>query len=154
MVYQAIIFLDILMSKWVFVLLSVLLVGILFIYEKNKEAVFSFFVLFGGGLIGLLMKIFVQRERPLDEIIDAAGYSFPSGHTLKATLFFGTLVYLYLGKIKNDATKSVFVVFCFMMIFLIGLSRYIAGVHWVSDIVGGFVLGVFWLCFMVVAFDR
>ncbi|SCE89003.1 undecaprenyl-diphosphatase [Micromonospora coriariae] len=94
-----------------------------------------------GGLIGPLLKLLVGRDRPdlLDPVARAAGYAFPSGHALNATLAAGVLLVVvlpYAGRWRVALWVTAVLVAA-----LTGLSRVALGVHWASDVLGGWLLG-------------
>ncbi len=121
----------------------------LFVYlavKKRKEAfVFSILSLVGGAIIGRVLKSAFASERPMGYLIQETGYSFPSGHVLKATLFMLVLLFVFKDKIKNIKWKNTFVIFCWVIIVLIAFSRLYLGIHWLSDIIAAFVVGVAWV---------
>lgn len=102
----------------------------------------------GGTLLMFMMKSLFQRERPVlgTPILHEVGYSFPSGHTTIAMCFYGSLAWILLRHCKSLWLKALCVIVLAMVILLIGLSRVYLGVHYPSDVLGGFCLGLFWIC--------
>ncbi|MFR9777414.1 phosphatase PAP2 family protein [Micromonospora sp. MS34] len=97
-----------------------------------------------GGLLGGLLKLLVGRHRPdlLDPVARAAGYSFPSGHALNATLAAGVLLLVFLPYTRRRRwLRWTLWVAAVLLAVVTGLSRIALGVHWSSDVVGGWVLG-------------
>lgn len=88
-----------------------------------------------------IFKLIFQRNRPsLIALITETGYSYPSGHAMISVLFFGTLSYIIS---KSDIKyKKVIRWFLGIFIILIGISRIYLGVHYASDIIGGYLLGI------------
>ena len=116
------------------------------VYKKrNRDALFAGFVLILGAVFGYLIKLLVVRERPSGGLIEAAGFSFPSGHALIATLLFLVLIYLFKDEIKDRVLRTTFISVSVLLILLIGLSRLYLGVHWFSDVLAGFAFGAFWV---------
>ena len=68
-------------------------------------------------------------------------YSFPSGHSFHSVIFLGLIIYVIHKYIKNSIIKVILECFCLFGILLIGLSRLILGVHYPTDVTGGFLLG-------------
>lgn len=101
------------------------------------------------GSLGLnpLVKNIVQRSRPDEELrlVQEASYSFPSGHAFASMVAFGCVILLLLLFLKPSAFRGVLIVLSFVTILLIGFSRIFLGVHYLSDVVAGFSLGLFWL---------
>jgi membrane-associated phospholipid phosphatase len=96
-----------------------------------------------GGVLGALLKLLVGRHRPdlLDPVARATGYSFPSGHALNAALTAGVFV-LVLLPVARGAKRWVLWGSAIAVTVLTGLSRIVLGVHWTSDVVAGWLLGI------------
>lgn len=103
----------------------------------------------GGGLLQAGLKLFFERARPAEKVIDAGGFSFPSGHATAAMVFFGYLIYLAWKDIRSLAGRLAATVVCVLMILLIGVSRVYLNVHWLTDVMGGFTAGFVWLCLSI-----
>lgn len=106
---------------------------------------------FAGGtlfshLIGQLIKILVGRERPsiLMEA-NAEGFSFPSGHSLTPVVCYGFLLFLLFIKIQSKSIRVVLQILFILLILSIGLSRIIINVHYLTDVIGGFAIGILFL---------
>lgn len=98
-----------------------------------------------GGALGALLKLLVGRDRPelLDPVARAAGFSFPSGHALNATLAAGVLLLVFLPFTRDRPVARVLLwTAAVLLVGVTGLSRVALGVHWVSDVLGGCLLGV------------
>lgn len=98
-----------------------------------------------GGVLGVLLKLLFGRHRPdlLDPVARAAGYSFPSGHALTNTLgaaVFLTVLLPYAGD-RPRASRLLWAG-AIAIPLVTGLSRVALGVHWTSDVVAGWLLGV------------
>lgn len=103
-----------------------------------------------GGLLVLALKGLFQRARPLERLVDAHGYSFPSGHAFGSMVFFGMLVRLaWISRMPLFGRISA-TLLCMLAILLIGISRVYLGVHWLTDILGGFTAGFIWLVASVI----
>ncbi|MFI5933681.1 phosphatase PAP2 family protein [Actinoplanes sp. NPDC051494] len=106
-----------------------------------------------GGLLGIVIKLLIERHRPsfLDPVARAAGYSFPSGHALNATLAAGVFVLVLLPVVRRRWllwTAGVAVTL------LTALSRVVLGVHWTSDVTAGILLGVAVIAATTMAFTH
>lgn len=102
---------------------------------------------------GLVMKYFIGRDRPLGSIGES-GYSFPSAHAMAAIFVYGFIAILILrmndmGK-KKRYSAAILSVAAFL---LVGFSRVYLGVHYLSDVLGGYLIGWFWLNFLVSFFN-
>ena len=109
----------------------------------------------GSSLLNLAIKTTVNRARPkfTHSIATAAGKSFPSGHTQAAVVGFGIIVLVLLPMIA-ERLRVWLVVVAALMVLLIGLSRIALGVHYLSDVVGGLLVGIAWLALMIGAFSK
>ena len=72
-------------------------------------------------------------------------YSFPSGHSMSSMIFYGLIIYYICKNMKNKKLKSFLVMLLSSIIFFIGLSRIYLGVHYATDVVGGYVFGLLYL---------
>jgi len=134
------------------IILSLLFFGILIYRNKINEGFFVIACIFGSFVLGYLIKLLIARDRPEGSIIEETGYSFPSGHALKALIFFSLLIYLFKDDIKSVFLRNIFVFVNVLLIALIGFSRVYLHVHWFSDIIGSWLLGLFWLNLMIFLF--
>lgn len=99
----------------------------------------SFFVMSG------LKEVF-KRQRPESAILEGmTTYSFPSGHSLSSFVFCSILAYLvWSGQIKS-VWKAVLILLLFLIAVLVGISRIVLNVHFATDVIAGFCLGVMWV---------
>lgn len=107
-------------------------------------------VLLGVVLVGQALKIGIKqligRPRPSPELVNVLFdakeiHSFPSGHTVHYTVFFGFLCFLTYTLVKPPALRWPLLVVFGGMVILVGLARVYLGAHWISDVVGGYLLG-------------
>lgn len=121
---------------------------------QRRLAVFLVVTGLGGGLVDSAVKIAVDRPRPVVDhpVSDALGKSFPSGHAMSSTVVYGSLVLAFLPGWSRRVRRAVLAVAA-LLILLIGSSRLLLGLHFVSDVVGGYVLGLAWLAGAVAAFS-
>ncbi len=126
--------------------IGVLLVGIPLLLTRRWWSLFGLlFTTAGGGLVLWGLKLFFQRARPTESFIEVGGYAFPSGHAFAAMAFFGYLIYLAFRHFRHEITRIAVMLFSMIMILLIGSSRVFLNVHWLTDVVGGYVAGFIWL---------
>ena len=103
----------------------------------------------GQGLSHLL-KALIARPRPelaADQFaaLGAESYAFPSGHALSSAIFYGFFAYLLWRRVHRPWPRRLGVGVMLVMIALVGLSRVYLGVHWPSDVAGGYAIGILWL---------
>lgn len=97
-------------------------------------------------LLNLLLKNIVQRPRPEGyRIISETGYSFPSGHSMISTAFYGLLVYLIFKNVKNSKLRWLMCIFLSIIAIGICCSRVYLGVHYASDVIAGFFTSIAYL---------
>ena len=97
-------------------------------------------------ILNQMLKIILKRPRPTEFIIiNEKGYSFPSGHSMISMAFYGLLIYLIYKKIKNKYLKATLIIILLLLILAIGISRIYLGVHYVSDVIGGFLISISYL---------
>ena len=120
---------------------------ILFILIKNKKIGASIFAnLAIITALNQLLKNILQRPRPTEyRIIEETGYSFPSGHSMISMAFYGYLIYLIYKYVKNKYVKWTSMVLLSILICSIGISRIYLGVHYTSDVLGGFLISISYL---------
>lgn len=112
---------------------------------KNKKYYQSKLLLLataGSWILNYILKQVFGRIRPLDYfLVDQGGFSYPSGHTMVATTFYFTIAYLLARRIEDKGKKKTYFLLAAIAIFFMGLSRVYLGVHWPTDILGGFLMG-------------
>jgi membrane-associated phospholipid phosphatase len=126
----------------------------LLIRRRFRLAVFVAVTALGSSLLNGLIKTTVHRARPhlADPVATAVGKSFPSGHTQAATVGFGLLVLVFLPFLPARARPWAWVGAAFMVA-LVGFSRIALGVHYLTDVIGGILIGSAWLLAMTAAFS-
>lgn len=106
-------------------------------------------------LLNQILKRILQRPRPTEfRIIEESGYSFPSGHSMVSMAFYGYLIYLTYKYIKNKYIKWGLTVLLGLLIGAIGVSRIYLGVHYTSDVIGGFLISVSYLIIYIMAVNK
>ena len=125
----------------------IVLTIILFILIKNKKigiSILSNLVIITA--LNQLLKRILQRPRPTEyRIIEETGYSFPSGHSMISMAFYGYLIYLIYTYVKNKYIKWISIILLSILICSIGISRIYLGVHYTSDVLGGFCISISYL---------
>jgi undecaprenyl-diphosphatase len=131
-------------------------VGSVFVIARGRKrlALYLIVTAIGGGLVDTAVKVIVNRPRPeIDEpLIHAFGKSFPSGHAMSSVVTYGALLLVLLPALRRRG-RLVAYVSTAVLILAIGLSRLMLGVHYVSDVLGGWALGLAWLVAATAAFS-
>jgi len=135
-----------LFGEWQFIFFSSLMIALFLFIRKKRHYLFPLLVSVGGsGIFIWLTKLFFARPRPENAVYFLKSFSFPSGHATLAVAFFGFLAYASWRRFNSWQMKiNAFFVFL-TIIFLIGFSRLYLGVHYLSDVWAGFLLGFLWL---------
>lgn len=120
-----------------------------------RPAVYLLVTAFGGGALNPLIKELVNRSRPVlpDPITTAPGLSFPSGHAMGATVAYGALVLVALSYLA-PRWRGLAWLAAVTVVGGVGASRVVLGVHYVTDVVAGWMFGVIWLVLSAVLFNR
>jgi undecaprenyl-diphosphatase len=103
--------------------------------------------LVGGALLDGMLKAIFHRPRPTWDVpaLTARGFSFPSGHAMGSLIAYGMLVYLVVRGLESHRARVGLVAGAVILVLLIGLSRMYLGVHYFSDVIGGYAAGAVWL---------
>jgi membrane-associated phospholipid phosphatase len=110
----------------------------------------------GGSIVNTIVKQAVNRPRPTfrdpGAITFETGKSFPSGHSMSSTIAYGALVLIFLPLIPKRWRVPA-LIGTVLLVLLIGIARLGLGVHYLSDVLGGYVLGLAWLIASTAAFS-
>lgn len=135
-------------SFWVLVLFTFL--------KKYKEGLLIALIVESNEILSTATKTIFFRARPPVELhlYPITGYSFPSGHSLMSMCFYGILIYFAAIFIKNIYLRLTSIILLSLTIISVGFSRVYLAVHWPSDVLGGFLLGLFWISFWIIIYKR
>jgi undecaprenyl-diphosphatase len=136
-----------LLARAQIVLCVVLLLVAVFLLRKQREFVLPLMVtMAGNGIFNFLGKIVIHRQRPSGVgVYTETSFSFPSGHSSVAAALYGFAIY-YLWRQAATWGRRLNILFAgIFLIAAIGFSRLYLGVHYLSDVLGGYLLGVLWL---------
>lgn len=122
------------------------LMAIVLVYNYIRKKAFESKILLmstaGSWILNFLLKQVFQRTRPLQYfLVEQGGYSYPSGHTMVATSFYFAIAYIITRNIKDRRIKAICFIIATVAILVMGSSRLYLGVHWPTDIIGGFLMG-------------
>jgi undecaprenyl-diphosphatase len=132
-------------SLLIFVVFSLFLIS-----KRKKDTFYVLAIVTGlGAILPEIIKIIIERIRPMSNLLLETSYSFPSGHATLSTVFLLSSIFLISPTIKNNFSRIVFII-CTSIIFpLVALSRIYLSVHWTSDVLGGVLLGS--ICYLLVS---
>jgi undecaprenyl-diphosphatase len=120
--------------------------GFLALQTRYRTALFILTTAVSGELIGYGMKSVFMRQRPsfVPHLREAFSSSFPSGHAMQSAIVYLTLGAILMRIAEGHLTKT----FCFgmalLLTFLVGVSRVYLGVHYPTDVLAGWIVGLFW----------
>jgi undecaprenyl-diphosphatase len=112
---------------------------------RPNDAAFLVVTFVGAEVVNGALKLVFHRPRPELAFLHLDTYSFPSGHSTAATAAYGALAFLLWPEVQTRRRQVALVVAAVCLIALIGFSRLYLGVHYLSDVLGGFALGATWL---------
>lgn len=120
---------------------------LLIIFMKNKRIpLYMFFNLTFAFITNEIAKNIFLRTRPIGiNLIEETGLSFPSGHSMVSLSFYGFIIFILFKKMKNKKLKNILNIILGILIITIGFSRIYLGVHYFTDIIGGFLLAIIYL---------
>lgn len=134
---------------------NLLLILFFIVNKRHKDAlVVTVVALSSLGLMFLLKNSF-QRIRPEEAMVQGIkNYSFPSGHALMSLAFYGLLIIYAARHIQNRILRQSIYLLLGFIILLIGFSRIYLNVHYTTDVIAGFSIGVCWLIFCLWAMQK
>lgn len=137
------------------IILSVFLIFFLYMVLKHRlELILFVAAVMGTAIINQLLKQFFHRARPdFHRLIEIGGYSFPSGHAMSAFTVYVMISFLLWRHISSRAGRSILLFFSVIMILIIGISRIYLGVHYPSDIIGGYLASGVWVSIAIFFFQ-
>jgi len=136
-----------LLGQWQVALSLTILASLLFWLWHKRNYILPFWLTLAGTEIFVFLgKLVVERPRPLDVgYYLEKSYSFPSGHSALSIALFGFWVYFGWRNIKSWKRKLNLLFACLLIILAVGFSRLYLGLHYLSDVLGGYLLGLLWL---------
>lgn len=139
----------------IIILIAILLTIIISLRKNIKTASLIPINLGIIAIINQILKFIFQRPRPTGfRLIEIGGFSFPSGHAMGSTAFYGLLIYLSYKLIKNKTLKIISIILNSLIIIGIGISRIYLGVHYCSDVVVGISLTIIYLIIFIRTIEK
>ena len=121
--------------------------GVLALRGRRVSAILFAASVVGGGLLEVILKAVYQRPRPdlVPAWVRVTFWSFPSGHATLATAFFGGLAAVVFHLTRRRVARTAAVLLAAAAAGIVAFSRVYLGVHWISDVVAGMLVGLFWV---------
>jgi undecaprenyl-diphosphatase len=136
------------------VIISLFISGVLFLKNYKASGLLLLGAMGGDALIVSALKTLEHVARPTNGIFLDAGFSFPSGHSAGCIVFGGVLAYFAWRHWQSTRSRVFIGVGMGVVVGVVGFDRLYLNVHWVSDVFGGWLFGVFWLSFVILAFRQ
>ena len=131
------------------------LAGVLIFMFCKKNRWFITIDLVGVTLVNQVIKHIIRRPRPnVLRLVEESGYSFPSGHSMVSMAFYGIIIYLVYKNVTNKYLKWTLITLLSLLILSIGFSRIYVGVHYFTDVAGGFLLGLAYLIIYINIYNK
>ena len=131
------------------------LAGVLIFMFCKKNRWFITIDLVGVTLVNQVIKHIIRRPRPnVLRLVEESGYSFPSGHSMVSMAFYGIIFYLVYKNVSNKYLKWILIILLSLLILSIGFSRIYVGVHYFTDVAGGFLLGLAYLIIYINIYNK
>lgn len=108
--------------------------------------------LLAGVISFSVLKKLMHVPRPLFAMVATADFSFPSGHAVVAVIFFGLIAYFFKDSIRSVVWRRIYIFACVLLAVAVCVSRLYLNAHWLSDILAGVALGVFWITLFIILF--
>jgi len=110
-----------------------------------RDGLYLLVITVGQGLVNALIKWAIGRPRPIEGVVEVfvpeQGFSFPSGHVMFYTVFFGFVLFIILARLPYTRLRWLLGAPPAVLILLVGPSRIILGSHWLSDVLAAYLLG-------------
>ena len=135
------------------VLVTILIAVLIKMIRGKKYAALFLGSIYVSAVLAYLLKLFFNVSRPADAVTLAFGPSFPSYHALVATVFFVILIYIF-DDFLRGFWRILFNAVCVFLIFLVAFSRVYLGVHWLSDVSAGILIGSVFSYLAILIFKR
>lgn len=133
------------------IFIALIFSGYLFLKKRRKESVISVLIIGLSSISVFILKNLYHIARPVNALISETDFSFPSGHSSIAVVLFGLFAIFYL---KDSKRKKIPVILASALgILTVAFSRLYLNVHWLTDVIGGLILGGIWLLSTIIILD-
>ena len=139
------------------IVVCTIIFSLLILFKDKKYFLHTGLACLIGILFESLLKIIIKRPRPTEfwPLASESTYSFPSGHSFIVMVLFGMLIYFTYKEIKNKKIQYLLTGIFSIIILLVGVSRIFLGIHYPTDVVGGYIIGlVFLICYIKLVIEH
>ena len=134
------------LAEWRVVMVLAIVSLVYFWRKKEMAKMVGLAVSSMGSVVTVfIMKNWIARPRPMHSVYTESLASFPSFHATAAVAFYGLLFYFLISGVANKTHQKIYAIFTALFILFIGFSRLYLGVHFLSDVVAGYLVGIVWL---------
>lgn len=135
--------------------LGIIIICLLSFIINKKSGILLTFNTIIITVINLISKLIFRRDRPtINQLVFEDSYSFPSGHTITATVVYGFIIYLIYKSNLSKKEKIIYISILILLILLIGVSRIYLGVHYFTDVIGAIALGISYLIIAIYIIEK
>jgi len=134
------IFIDFIFDPVLLVFISLIISIYFYSIKKKRDGILFFLSVFASGILVETLKFIFSRERPLNSLIPEVGSALPSGHASVTLVFFGMLAYIFFRNKKFEEKIIAYILVGILVLFT-GFTRIYLCLHWLTDVLCGFVVG-------------
>ena len=151
-VYKVITFFG---SSEFIIFLCVFFLGLFLVLKKKNVGLIISGVLIISTFVNTVLKLLIRRVRPLViSFVNEDSFSYPSGHTMAAVSMYGILMYLVIKSNLSKRKKVIISIILGLLPILVGVSRVYLGAHFISDVVGAFIVSIILLLIETYYIDK
>ena len=136
------------------VVFSLVISGLLFLKNYKAQSLLLLGAMGGDALIVSVIKTLEHVARPTNGLLVDTGFSYPSGHSAGCIIFGGVLAYFAWRHWQSTRSRALIGAGMGVVAGVVGFDRVYLNVHWLSDVLGGWLFGAFWLLFAVLVFRQ
>ncbi|NEU32286.1 phosphatase PAP2 family protein [bacterium LRH843] len=149
------IFISFIGSTLPVIVISLLLIILLYTLFHDRSDIILFVVAsVGSVLLNIVLKNLFKRERPsIIDLVVETGFSYPSGHSMAAFSLYGLVIFLFWKHVKIKRNRILLLIFLSLMIITMGFSRVYLGVHYLTDVIGAYLISGCWLALTILGYQ-
>lgn len=132
-------------GEYLMAALALVVLGFSFYNHMRWHSLQLLLITLTTSVLYRLLKLYYGRPRPPFAIIDLTSLSFPSGHAMTGGVFYGVLIYIIWVSVRMKRWRWLLACFFTLLILLIGFSRIYLKVHYATDVIAGYTMGLLWL---------